>query len=432
MRTAAADARQWDAFFEEARSRDRDPLWTALRREFLLPDRPWYFDGNSLGPLSRPAQRAVEETLTEWHHRAVAGWSEGNISWFDRAAWLSERLAPWFGARPAEIALGGTTTQQIHQILATFYRPTRDRFQVVVEAGTFPTDRYAVESHIRWHGLDPADALVVVEADDGPWFSDHAFDRAFTERVALALLPSVTFTTGQRLPLPAITAKARRLGIFMVWDLCHSAGLLHHRLHDDDVDAAVFCTYKYLNAGPGSPAGLFLHERHFGQPPGLWGWWGSDPTRQFLMEPTFTPAAGARGFQLGTVSPLALAPLAGSLDLLERVGPDAVEQRAEALTDFLWDVAAATLVPRGMTIRTPREAKRRGGHVALAHPQALALSRALRAVGVVPDFRPPDLIRLCPTPLATRFVDVVEALLMIAGVLDDGHFADATDNSPVW
>ncbi len=422
----------WSRLQREAKARDRSDRWSEIRAQFLKPDRPWYFDGNSLGPLSRPARRAVRETLDQWRHLAVSGWSEGEVSWFDRAAWLSDRLGPWFGARSGEISLGGTTTQQLHQLLATYYHPSPERSQILVDAGAFPTDHYAAESHIRWHGLDPAAALRTVAPDDGPWLTTEAIVEALTPEVAIAILPSVVYTTGQRLAIAPITRAAHEQGVFVIWDLSHSAGVLAHHLHDDAVDAAVFCTYKYLNGGPGSPAAVFVHQSHWPPTPGLWGWWGSDPVRQFQMAPAFTPAPDARALQLGTVSPLALAPLSGSLDLLEHVGITAVEQRAQDLTDFLIEAAESHLVPRGITIQTPRSAEHRGGHVALAHPSALDLSRALRQAGVTPDFRPPNLIRLCPAPLFTRFQDVATAVHILADILDEGRYAAAADNSPVW
>jgi kynureninase len=417
----------------EARTRDENDPLRPITDLFVRPRRPLYFDGNSLGPLSRPAREAVMRTVRQWGDLAVSGWSEGDPSWFDRERWLSRRLAPALGARPGEISLGGSTTQQIHQLLATFYRPAGTRTALLVDAGAFPTDRYAAESHVRLHGLDPTAALRTVAPDASGFLDPAALAAAFTGDVALAILPSVVYTTGQRLPMPELSRAAREAGVFLIWDLCHSAGLVPHHLHDDGVEAAVFCTYKYLNGGPGSPAGVFLHERHWPPEPGLWGWWGSAPSVQFQMAPTFVPAQDASGLQLGTPSMLALAPLEGSLDILEQAGIEAVFRRAQELTGFLIEAAEALVVPYGMTIGTPRETERRGGHIALRHPEALAISRALKIAGVTPDFRPPDIIRLCPAPLFTRFRDVVEALARLRVILREERFRERLqDDSPVW
>src|SRR5579875_2536875 len=367
-----------------ARQRDAEDPLLPVTRAFVRPRRPLYFDGNSLGPLSKPAREAVLRTVRQWGDLAVSGWSEGEPSWFDRERWLSRRLAPAFGALPGEISLGGSTTQQLHQLLATFYRPAGRRTAILLDEGAFPTDRYAAESHVRWHGLDPAAALRTVPPSPSGFLDPEALAAAFTDEVAVAILPSVVYTTGERLPIRELSRAAKAAGVFLIWDLCHSAGLIPHRLHDDGVEAAVFCTYKYLNGGPGSPAGVFLHRRHWPCRPGLWGWWGSDPAVQFQMAPAFTPASDASGLQLGTPSMLALAPLEGSLDLLEQVGVEAVFRRSEALTAFLMEAAEALVVPYGLAIGTPREPSRRGGHVALRHPQALSISRALKQAGVTP------------------------------------------------
>ena len=426
-----------DGLFTEwcriGRERDNaDPL-KAVTDAFFRPRPTLYFDGNSLGPLSRPARDAVRRTLKQWEELAVSGWSEGNPSWFERERWLSARLAPLVGARPSELSLGGSTTQQLHQLLATFYRPTGRRTVVLVDMGAFPTDRYAAESHVSWHGLDPASSLRTIGPDDAGFLDPDAICQAFTDDVAVALLPSVVYTTGERLPMRQITEAARDAGVFLIWDLCHSAGLVPHRLHDDGVEAAVFCTYKYLNGGPGSPAAVFVHDRHHPVTPGLWGWWGSDPAVQFQMAPEFVPAADASGLQLGTPSMLAMAPLEGSLDLFEQVGIEAVFRRSQELTAFLLEAFHALVEPYGMTLATPEHPERRGGHVALRHPEALAISRALKQDGVTPDFRMPDIIRLCPAPFLTRSLDIVRALWRLRVILREERYRrHLTDDSPVW
>ena len=415
------------------RTRDAaDPL-KPVTEAFFRPQPTLYFDGNSLGPLSRPARDAVRRTLKQWEELAVSGWSEGTPSWFERERWLAGRLAPLVGARPGEVSLGGSTTQQLHQLLSTFYRPAGRRTALLVDAGAFPTDRYAAESHVRWHGFDPAASLRTIGPGSSGFLDPQAIVRALTEDVAVALLPSVVYTTGERLPMREIAHAAREAGVFLIWDLCHSAGLIPHRLHDDGVEAAVFCTYKYLNGGPGSPAAVFLHERHLPVTPGLWGWWGSDPAVQFQMAPAFVPAADASSLQLGTPSMLALAPLEGSLDLFEQVGMDAVFRRSQELTAFLLEAFHALVEPYGMTLATPEDPTRRGGHVALRHPEALAISRALKKDGVTPDFRMPDIIRLCPTPFLTRSLDIVRALWKLRVILREERYRTRlSDDSPVW
>jgi kynureninase len=394
---------------------ERADRWDREDPERWLPNRFFpppglYFDGNSLGLMPRTAPDAVQEVLTEWRQAAVTAWGMAPAPWISRVEAVARRLAPLVGAEAPQLTLLPSTTVALHQLLATLYRPTAARWRIVMDQGAFPTDRYAVLSHLRLHGL-PSSGLVTVPGDDDGVLDPAAVQASITGDTALVLLPSVVYTTGQALPVASLTRAAHRAGAIAVWDLCHSAGLMPHALLADDVDAAVFCTYKYLSGGPGAPAGLFLHPRWLPPRPGLGGWWGSDKRRQFQMEtwPAVAPDAG--GLQLGTPSMLALAPLSASLALFEEVGLRAVWERSQRLMAVLEDLAERHLQPAGYHIVRPPV---RGGHLALRHPAALRLSLALRRRRVIVDFRPPDVLRVCPAPLTTRFTDVVEGVRAMA------------------
>ena len=279
-----------------------------------------------------------------------------------------------------------------------------------------------MDSQVAHHGLDPARVVTELPLDAPGWLNLAAVAAAFDRDVALAVLPGVVYTTGQRLPIGDLTAKARRAGARVVWDLSHSAGLLPHRLHDE-AELAVFCTYKYLNGGPGSPAAAFVHEALLPITPAYRGWWGSDKTAQFAMDGRWTGAPDAGALQLGTPSVLALAALAGSLELFDGIRMEDVLDRAGQLTDFLATAADVLLAPWGVTVATPRDRAARGGHIALAHPDAAALSLALRARRVVVDYRPPNLLRLAPAPLYIGAADVLSAVERLADILAHGEQA---------
>ena len=405
--------RNW---IHEAENLDRtDPLrW--LPDEYFHPPGVWYFDGNSLGLESRHARRRVEEALDQWAQLGVLGWNETSPPWFTWVENIADTLSPLLGVQSGEVTLGASTTVMLHQMLATFW-PSHERPKILIDGLAFPTDRYAVASFLQSHGHHPDTDMVVVPPRPGTrLLAMDDLMAAADDQVGLAVLPSVVFTTGQMLPMAEITAVFRARGIRVVWDLCHSAGLIPHRLHDD-IDLAVFCTYKYLNGGPGSPAGAFVHERLWPVSPGLAGWWGSANQRQFHMPFGFEGAADAHALQMGTPSILSLAALAGSVELLAKAGIDALWSRSQSLTAFLDTLVRERLIRYGVTVVTPPQ--HRGGHIALSHPEGRALSLALRAAGVVPDFRFPDTIRLAPAPSTSRFSDCLAIVDILENILRD-------------
>jgi len=310
----------------------------------------------------------------------------------------------------------------LHQLLATFYRPSAQRTKILADALDFPSDVYALQSQLRLHGCDPAHDLVLVRSRDGRTIDEDDVIAAMTEEVALVWLPSVLYRSGQLLDLERLTREAHARGILVGLDLAHSVGSVPHRLHAWGVDFAVWCTYKYLNAGPGAVGALFVHRDRFGTPPGLAGWWGSDKTRQFEMAHAFTPADSAGAWQIGTPPVLSAAALYGSLRVVEEAGLEAIRSKSLDLTGYLMFLADAVLAPLGFQVGTPRERHRRGGHVALEHPHAIRISRALRARGVVSDFRPPDVIRLAPVALYTMYADVFRTLEALRDIVESGAY----------
>jgi len=383
-----------------------------------------YMDGNSLGLACHAATAALRDAVAAWAALGVRGWTEGPEPWFGMARKASARLAPILGCDPGDVAVGGSTTGNLHQLLATYCDPRRG---VVLDAAHFPTDRYAVDSFLRSRGGDGHLYL----AEPGP---DRLFDEAaVAERVrpfGFAVLPAVVYTTGQLLDLPRVTRAAG--GALVAWDCSHSAGVVPHRFRDDGIDLAFGCGYKYLNGGPGAAAWLYVHPRLRDRLPGLAGWFGGDPARQFEMSAAFHPAADAGRFLIGTPHVFSLAPLVGALGVVADAGIGRIRAKSVAQTRFLIDLARGRLGRYGGGVVTPAEAARRGGHVTLAHPAAAKLSRALRARGVVPDFRPPDMLRLAPAPLYTSFAECQAAVDALDRILaDDAHLSLPDADDPV-
>jgi kynureninase len=400
----------------DAETLDRtDPLsW--LPDEYLHPPELWYFDGNSLGLQSRRARQRVEAALDQWAQLGVLGWNEAPQPWFTWVEEIAGTVSSLLGAHRGEVTLGASTTAMLHQMLATFW-PGHERPKILIDGMAFPTDRYAAASFLRGHGRRPdSDMVVVPSRTDNRLLAIDELLAAVDEQVGLVVLPSVVFSTGQMLPMADITAALRTRGVRVIWDLCHTAGLVPHRLHDD-IDLAVFCTYKYLNGGPGAPAGAFVHQSLWPLSPGLAGWWGSANEQQFHMTFDFHGASDAHALQMGTPSILSLAALAGSVDLLAEAGIEALWDRSQSLTAFLDTLVRERLTRYGVDVVTPQ--RERGGHIALSHPEGRALSLALRAAGVVPDFRFPDIIRLAPAPSTSRFRDCLAVVDILEHILQD-------------
>lgn len=398
-----------------------DPFARA-RSEFYFPEGRIYLDGNSLGLLSRRAEASTLRALDEWKRRAIGGWLDADPPWFTLAETLGATMAGLVGAEPEAVVLANSTTVNLHQFLATLYRPEGARTRILADALAFPSDIHAIESHLRLRGLDPATDLVLVASDDGRTLSEDAIERAMTDEVALAVLPSVVYRSGQLLDLARLAEAGRRRGIVVGFDLAHSVGAVPHRLDDWGVDFAFWCSYKYLNGGPGAVGALYLNRRHFGRSPGLAGWFGSRKDRQFAMSHRLEPAEGAGGLQIGTPPILGMAPLVGSLELIGEVGIDAIRGRSLTLTAFLRGLVETELEGHGFGFATPIEDHRRGGHLAITHPEASRISRALIEAGVIPDHRPPDIIRLAPVALYTSFEDCREAVARLKAIMDRRSF----------
>ncbi|MFC3041253.1 kynureninase [Virgibacillus xinjiangensis] len=405
-----------------ARQLDENDELKDFRNEFYIDEEKIYFDGNSLGLLSKRAEASVISLLDSWKNHAIDGWTEGEHPWFYLSEKLGQFTAPLIGAKPEETIITGSTTINLHQLAASFYRPDGKRTKILADELNFPSDIYALKSQIKLHGLDPEEHLVQVKSRNGNTLETSDIIEAMTEDIALIVLPGVLYRSGQILDMEALAKEAQKRGIPIGFDLCHSIGSVPHQLSDWGADFAFWCTYKHLNGGPGSVAGLYVNEKHFGKEPGLAGWFSSSKEKQFDMEHTLSPAEDAGAYQIGTPHVLSAAPLLGSLEMLSEAGIERIRGKSLRLTDYLMQLIENRLKGHGFTIANSREENERGGHVFLEHPQAAAICKALKAKGVVPDFRTPNGIRLAPVALYNTFEEVWKTVDLLRTIMDDKDY----------
>jgi kynureninase len=394
----------------------RDEL-AGYREEFYLHPNTIYLDGNSLGLLSKRAERALLASLDDWKQLAIDGWTQGDNPWFTMAEKLGEWSAPLVGAFPDEVIVSGSTTTNLHQLVATFYQPEGKRTKILADELNFPSDIYALQSQLRLRGLDPDEHLIRVKSRDGRFLEEEDIIAAMTDEIALIVLPTVLYRSGQLLDIERLTKEAHDRGILIGFDGCHSVGAIPHRFHEWDVDFAYWCNYKYLNSGPGGVGGLYVNRKHFGKLPGLAGWFGSRKDRQFDMEHVFTPADTAGAYQIGTPHILSMAPLAGSLEMFADAGIERIRRKSLHITAYLMNLIEHELAGMGFTIGNLREDDRRGGHVSLEHREAARICKALKEHGVIPDFRAPNVIRLAPVALYTSYSEVWKAVQILKTIM---------------
>lgn len=402
-----------------AQQLDKEDTLNKFKDRFYLNSGELYMDGNSLGLCSKDAEACLMRVLDEWKRLGINCWTKTDPMLFMYHDYLGELMAPLLNANSEEVTAHANTTLNIHTALGTFYEPSKEKYKILVDDINFPTDRHAIDGQLRLKGLDPESCVKVVKSRDGKMIYEEDIVAAMTEDVALILLPSVLYRSGQLVDMAYITKEAHKRHIIIGWDLCHSIGAVPHDFEVIQPDFAVWCTYKYLNGGPGSLAGLYINKKHFQKPSGLPGWHGNVKESQFQLNHILEKAESAAGWQSGTQSILSMAPLEGSLKMYAEAGIHNIRQKSLKLTAYMRFLIEEKLSVYGFSIGTPYEDNARGGHIALEHEEALRINEALKAEKVIPDFRYPNVIRLAPAPLYISYSDVYDVIERIENIMKE-------------
>ena len=390
-----------------------------------------YFTGNSLGLQPKTTKEWVNRELDAWAQFGVEGHFDAPLPWFSYHEFLTEKTARLVGAKPNEVVVTHSLTTNLHLQMVTFYRPTKTRYKILCEQKAFPSDMYALESQVRIHGLDPADAIVEIAARNGEHLiSDQDIISTIEKHgdsVALVMIGGVNYYTGQLFNMPEIVKAGHKVGAIVGFDLAHAAGNVQLDLHKWNVDFAAWCSYKYLNSGPGGVAGMFIHEKHSTNTnlPRFAGWWGHDKSERFKMGKGFRAIPTAEGWQLSNAPVLGMAAHLASLEIFDSAGMKNLTEKSQALTAYLEeiinDISSRKKDVCQLEIITPKETSRRGAQLSiLAHGMGKSLFDVLTKQGVVADWREPNVIRIAPVPLYNSFEDVYSFGQCLEKAIDHG------------
>ncbi len=403
---------------EFARDLDRADKLAKYKDEFIFPEvngrRVIYFTGNSLGLQPKRAKQYVDDVMNDWARMAVEGHFYADKPWWDYHERFADPLSKVVGALPEEVGVMNTLTVNLHLLMVSFYRPTAHRYKIICEEKAFPSDQYMLQSQVRFHGFNPLEAIVEVKKRPGEHHIRHedvlsAIETAGDE-LALVFLGGVNYYTGQVFDIKSITEAGHKAGAYVGWDLAHAAGNIKLELHDWDVDFAAWCSYKYMNSGPGNVSGYFVHKMHHSDTelPRFAGWWGHNKERRFMMEPLFDPVQGANGWQLSNLPVLSMAPYLASVMMFDEVGMDALIEKRDRITAYLEFILREIdrEVDSNFEIITPAE--RASQLSVFLHGEGRVLFDYLMQHGVITDWREPNVIRLAPVPFYCSFEDMYE------------------------
>ncbi|MCW4014070.1 MAG: kynureninase [Candidatus Bathyarchaeota archaeon] len=407
----------------------KDPL-AGFKERFYPLGEAIYMDGNSLGLMSKDAEKTLLRLIEEWRTLGIKGWGGGKIPWISYAEELGNLQAPLIGAEKDECVVTGGTTINLHTLVSTFYQPEGKRRKILADELNFPSDLYALSAQIRGKGGDPDEDLVLVRSRDGMIIEEEDIIAAMTDEIQLALLPSVYYKSGQLLDMKRITEEAHKRGIIVGFDCSHSTGVVPHKFSEWGSDFAFWCNYKYMNGGPGSTGSIYVNKKHWGKMPGMAGWFGNARSTMFEMRTDFDPARTATAWQIGTTTMLSTAPIEGSLRMMREASIERIREKSLKITGYLMYLIDEMLSkePYNYGIATPRAPERRGGHVGVYHKEGWRINQALIARGIIPDFRPPNIIRLAPVPLYISYHDVWKVAQHLKGVIENKEYEKFTDD----
>lgn len=402
-----------------ARQLDAQDNLHKYRNEFIFPKvnnkQVIYFTGNSLGLQPKRTKAYVDEIINDWANLAVEGHFYAEKPWWDYQERFANPLSKIVGARPSEVTVMNTLTVNLHLLMVSFYRPTTKRFKIICEEKAFPSDQYMFQSQVHFHGFKPEEAIVEVKRRDGEHNirTEDVISKIneVGDELALVLIGGVNYYTGQVFDMKAITVAGQSVGAYVGWDLAHAAGNVKLELHDWNVDFAAWCSYKYMNSGPGNASGCFVHEKHHDNSnlPRFAGWWGHNKERRFKMEPTFDPVHGADGWQISNLPVLSLAPYLASVEMFDEIGMDALIEKRDLITAYLEFILHEIdkEVESSFEIITPANPSERACQLSVfLHGEGRSLFDYLMKNGVIVDWREPNVIRLAPVPLYCSFEDM--------------------------
>ncbi|HEX9979512.1 MAG TPA: kynureninase [Flavobacterium sp.] len=406
---------------EYAQECDRNDKLSKYKDEFIFPQvngrKVIYFTGNSLGLQSKRAKEYIDEVVNDWAHLAVEGHFYADKPWWDYHERFSNPLSKIVGALPEEVAVMNTLTVNLHLLMVSFYQPTAKRYKIICEEKAFPSDQYMLCSQVSFHGFNPNDAIVAVKRRQG----EHNIRlkdvlskiEEVGDELALVLIGGVNYYTGQVFDIKTITEAGHKAGAFVGWDLAHAAGNIKLKLNEWNVDFAAWCSYKYMNSGPGNMSGIFVHKMHHRDTelPRFAGWWGHNKERRFKMEPVFDAVEGANGWQISNLPVLAMAPYLASVKMFDEIGMDALIEKRDRITSYLEYILLEINqeVKSTFEIITPSNPEERACQLSVfLHGEGRALFDYLMKNGVIVDWREPNVIRLAPVPLYCSFEDMYE------------------------
>ncbi|AMS27527.1 kynureninase [Bacteroidetes bacterium UKL13-3] len=414
---------QFENSLSFAQQLDKQDSLAKFRNEFHLLQKDGkpavYLCGNSLGLQPKNVRAAIDQELKDWADLGVEGHFDGKNPWMYYHHFLTEKAAKIVGAKPSEVVIMNNLTANLHLMMVSFYRPTKTRYKIMMEVSAFPSDQYAMETQARFHGFNPEDAIIELKPREGEYTLRTediiATINANKEELAIVMMGGVNYYTGQAFDMKTITKAAHAVGAIVGFDCAHAAGNLQLQLHDWDVDFAVWCTYKYLNSGPGGTSGVFVHERH-GNNPDLVrfaGWWGHDEKERFQMKKGFKPMEGAAGWQLSNAQIFPMAIHKASLELFDEAGIENLRAKSEKLTGYLEFIlnevngGLSGVEGKHFTIITPKTPAERGCQLSIiVKENGKKLFDYLNENGIMPDWREPDVIRMSPVPMYNSFEDV--------------------------
>lgn len=416
---------------EFARECDNQDKLKKYRDEFNFPEingrKVIYFTGNSLGLQSKRSKEYVDEVMADWAKLAVEGHFYADKPWWDYHERFADPLSRIVGALPEEVTVMNTLTVNLHLMMVSFYQPTEKRYKIICEEKAFPSDQYMIQSQVHFHGFNPKEAIVEIKRREGEHNIRLEDILAKIEEVgnelALVLIGGVNYYTGQVFDIRTITEAGHKAGAYVGWDLAHAAGNIKLHLHDWNVDFAAWCSYKYMNSGPGNASGCFIHEVHHSDidMPRFAGWWGHNKERRFKMEPVFDPVQSADGWQISNLPILSLAPYLASVKMFDEVGMDALIEKRDKITAYLEFILQEIdkEVDSTFEIITPSNPQERASQLSVfLHGEGRSLFDYLMKNGVITDWREPNVIRLAPVPLYCSFEDMYEfGQILKAGIL---------------